>query len=56
MFGDADEALQVLGSDEAGWAYVTSTVTVWDKRARAADAKLKVVEKVIQGARLHLYP
>jgi len=46
---DADEALQVLGSDAAGWAYVTSTVTVWDKDARTADAKLKAVEKTIQG-------
>jgi type IV secretion system protein VirB4 len=46
---DADEALQVLGADAAGWAYVTTTITVWDRDARTADARLKAVEKVIQG-------
>jgi type IV secretion system protein VirB4 len=45
---DADEALQELGQDIAGWAYVTATVTVWDEDARAADDKLRLVEKVIQ--------
>jgi type IV secretion system protein VirB4 len=34
---DADAALQELGQDIAGWAYVTATVTVWDEDARAAD-------------------
>ena len=46
---DADLALQELGSDLIGEAYVTATVTVWDEDPRAADAKLRVVEKVIQG-------
>ena len=46
---DADDALQVLGSDAAGWAYVTATITVWDEDARVADAKLQAIEKVIQG-------
>ena len=46
---DADLALQELGSDLIGEAYVTSTVTVWDEDPRAADAKLRLVEKVIQG-------
>jgi type IV secretion system protein VirB4 len=46
---DADDALQVLGADTAGWAYVTTTVFVSDPDARAADAKLQSVEKVIQG-------
>lgn len=45
---DADAALQELGQDIAGWAYVTATVTVWDEDARAADDKLRLVEKVIQ--------
>jgi type IV secretion system protein TrbE len=46
---DADMALQELGSDAIGQAYVTATVTVWDEDARAADEKLRLVEKVIQG-------
>src|SRR5450432_4009208 len=46
---DADAALQELGSDEIGEAYVTATVTVWDEDARVADEKLRFVEKVIQG-------
>lgn len=45
---DADEALQELGADIAGWAYVTATVCVFDEDARAADEKLRLVEKVIQ--------
>src|SRR3546814_10317821 len=28
---DADLALQELGADQAGIAYVTATVTVWDR-------------------------
>src|SRR6516165_8110318 len=46
---DADAALQELGSDLIGQAYVTTTVTVWDDDVRAADEKLRLVEKVIQG-------
>jgi type IV secretion system protein TrbE len=46
---DADAALQELGSDQIGQAYVTATVAVWDESAAAADAKLRLVEKVIQG-------
>jgi type IV secretion system protein VirB4 len=46
---DADFALQELGADYAGIAYVTATVTVWDTDPRAADEKLRLVEKVIQG-------
>lgn len=46
---DADLALQELGADYAGIAYVTATVTVWDADARVADEKLRLVEKVIQG-------
>ena len=46
---DADMALQELGADYAGMAYVTATVTVWDADPRAADEKLRLVEKVIQG-------
>jgi type IV secretion system protein VirB4 len=46
---DADMALQELGADYAGHAYVTATVTVWDADPRTADEKLRLVEKVIQG-------
>ncbi|KCZ51260.1 conjugal transfer protein TrbE [Hyphomonas pacifica] len=46
---DADEALQELGADMAGAAYITATLTVWDEDEAVADAKVKAVEKVIQG-------
>ncbi|MBN9149429.1 MULTISPECIES: conjugal transfer protein TrbE [unclassified Nitrobacter] len=46
---DADMALQELGQDVAGMAYVTATITVWDTEVRLADEKLRLVEKVIQG-------
>jgi type IV secretion/conjugal transfer VirB4 family ATPase len=46
---DADAALQELGSDMIGQAFVTATVTVWDDDPRVADEKLRLVEKVIQG-------
>ena len=46
---DADAALQELGSDLQGMAYVTATVTVWDEDAAMAAEKLRLVEKVIQG-------
>ncbi|OAF14605.1 conjugal transfer protein TrbE [Bradyrhizobium neotropicale] len=46
---DADAALQELGSDRIGQAFVTATITVWDGDPNAADEKLRLVEKVIQG-------
>ncbi|NTF47072.1 conjugal transfer protein TrbE [Rhizobium rhizogenes] len=46
---DADLALQELGADVVGMAYVTATITVWDADPRLADEKLRLVEKVIQG-------
>lgn len=46
---DADAALQELGSDLQGMAYVTASVTVWDEDAAMAAEKLRLVEKVIQG-------
>ena len=46
---DADMALQELGADVAGMAYVTATITVWDADPRIADEKLRLAEKVIQG-------
>jgi type IV secretion system protein VirB4 len=46
---DADLALQELGADYAGQAYVTATVAVWDADPRVAAEKLRLVEKVVQG-------
>jgi type IV secretion system protein TrbE len=46
---DADAALQELGSDLVGEAYVTATITVWDEDERSADEKLRLADKVIQG-------
>ncbi len=46
---DADQALQELGADDVGQAYVTATVTIWDEDAGLAAEKLHLVEKVIQG-------
>jgi hypothetical protein len=34
---DADQALQELGSDLVGQAYVTATITVWDADPRVAE-------------------
>ena len=45
---DADMALQELGADEAGIAYVTATITVWDRDPALATEKLRLVEKIIQ--------
>jgi len=47
---DADMALQELGADMAGMAYVTATITVWDEEARRADEKLRLVEKIAQSS------
>jgi type IV secretion system protein TrbE len=46
---DADAALQELGSDLVGEAFVTATITVWDEDPRVADERLRLVEKVVQG-------
>jgi type IV secretion system protein VirB4 len=46
---DADQALQELGSDLVGQAYVTATITVWDEDPRVAEDRLRLVEKTVQG-------
>jgi type IV secretion system protein TrbE len=46
---DADMALQELGADHVGQAYLTATVTVWDRDLALAAEKLRLVDKVIQG-------
>ena len=48
MAAGADLTLLELGSDYAGVAHVTATVTLWDADPRVADEKLRLVEKVIQ--------
>src|SRR4029078_2229962 len=40
---DADAALQELGSDLIGEAYVPATVTVWDEDGAKADDRLRLV-------------
>ncbi len=45
---DADEALQDLGADAAGHAFVTASIVVWDEDPSVADARLRQVEKVVQ--------
>ncbi len=45
---DADEALQELGADVVGWAYVTATLTVMDPDPRIADEQLRLAEKIVQ--------
>lgn len=47
--GDADAALQELGSDQVAFGYVTATVAVLDEDPAIADEKLRQVERVIQG-------
>ncbi|RNL64514.1 conjugal transfer protein TrbE [Zhongshania marina] len=47
--GDADAALQELGSDQVAFGYVTATVTVLDIDSAIADEKLRQMERVIQG-------
>ncbi len=47
---DADAALQELGSDQIGEAFVTATVTVWDGRSRSvADESCAWSKRSIQG-------
>lgn len=46
---DADAALQDLGADLVSYAYVTATVCVWADDAGTADARLRQVEKALQG-------
>ncbi len=46
---DADLALQELGSDTIGEAYITATIIVSDEDSGVAAEKLRLVEKIIQG-------
>jgi len=46
---EADQALQDLGADLAGFAYVTTTITVLGASARDADLKLAAIERIVRG-------
>lgn len=47
--GDADAALEELGSDDVAFGYVTTTIVVADRDAAGADEKLLAVERIING-------
>lgn len=44
---DADAALTELGDDLVAFGYITTTVMVSDEDARAADDKIRLIERVI---------
>lgn len=46
---DADAALQDLGADAVGHAYVTATLVVWDRSPAVADARIRQAEKLVRG-------
>jgi type IV secretion system protein VirB4 len=46
---EADAALQDLGADIAGYAYVTTTITVLGDTPRDADFRLQAIEKIVRG-------
>jgi type IV secretion system protein TrbE len=46
---DADLALQELGGDHVAFGYLTSTITVADADAAAAEEKVRAVERVVNG-------
>jgi len=46
---EADAALQDLGADIAGYAYVTTTITVLGDTPRDADLRLQAIEKIVRG-------
>lgn len=46
---EADAALQDLGADIAGYAYVTTTLTVLGDSPRDADLRLGAIEKIVRG-------
>jgi len=46
---DADQAMQELGSDLVGQAFVTATVSILHRDPAVADERLRLVEKTIQG-------
>ena len=46
---DADLALQELGGDHVAFGHLTATITVADRDPAAAEAKVRAVERVVNG-------
>ncbi|HEU4961424.1 MAG TPA: conjugal transfer protein TrbE [Sphingomonas sp.] len=46
---DADLALQALGGDHVAFGYLTTTITVADEDRVAADDKVRIVERIVNG-------
>jgi type IV secretion system protein VirB4 len=46
---DADAALQALGGDHVGFGYLTTTITVFDEDAQAAEEKARAIERIVNG-------
>lgn len=46
---DADLALQELGQDDVAFGYLTATITVADPNPAAAEAKVRAVERAVNG-------
>jgi type IV secretion system protein VirB4 len=46
---DADLALQTLGGDHVSFGYLTTTITVSDSDPLAADEKVRLVERIVNG-------
>jgi len=46
---DADLALQALGGDHVAFGYLTMTVIVSDQNRAAADEKVRIVERIVNG-------
>ena len=46
---DADQALQALGGDHVAFGYLTITITVTDRSRTAVEAKVRAVERIING-------
>jgi len=46
---DADLALQALGGDHVAFGYLTTTIAVMDRDAAAVEAKVRAVERVVNG-------
>ena len=46
---DADQALQALGADYVAFGYLTTTITVSDVDRARVEAKLRTVERIVNG-------
>lgn len=46
---DSDAALQALGQDHVAFGYLTATVTVMDRDRAAVEAKVRAVERIVNG-------